>query len=377
MTGRCLMKMSLALALFVGAAHAASAQNIAAREVLSTFPDAQALFYVNTRRIFDEALPRVVPSQKLEKAFADIQKQSSFDPRSIHFVALGMRYKEPLSMQTPPDFIVLVKGSFNADSLLSLLRVAAEGSYTQEKHGARTINVFNLKKQANKDEQTDAQQAAKPQNNPFPVSEIAAVAIDANTMVFGIPGYVKAAIDATDSGQGRVRADLVDLVARNPDNLMSFGGDIPASLNDLGKGMGVPQNAELERVVRSLRQLQFSVNMNAADFGAQTILRTDTQESAQVIDGFVTIGLGFGRTAIEGQLNKVPANKPREREAMQAALNALETLRHTVNNNELQIDVSVPQATIASFVERAMAEQKSTVGKKPMAKRRGTARRRR
>ena len=387
MIGKYFMKISLAAALFIGAAQVAAAQSVDARNLLSTFPESQALLYVNSRRVFDEALPRIVPPQELEKVFGDIQKQSGFDVRSIHFVALGVRYKEPFSMKTPPDFVVMVKGSFNADAMLSLLRVATEGSYTQEKYGERTINVFKFKKEESKEAQGGEQQTqqAKPQGSPFPISEIAAVTFDANTLIVGVPGFVRAAIDAADGGQGRVRAELIDLVARNPDNLMSVGGDLPSSLLDMMKGMGMPQNEEAARVIGSLRQLQFAVNMNATDFGAQTVVRTDTPENAQVLNGFVTMGLGFGRMALDGQIKKVPADKPGEREAMQAVLDALGSLRNAANNNELQIDVSVPQATVASLVQKEMARQKANAAKKAAAapkaksktKRRATARRRR
>lgn len=378
-----LVRLSLASTLLIGACVVASAQT--AREILSTFPDSQALLYVNTRRVFEEALPRVVPAQELEKGFADIQKETSFDVRSIHFVAVGARFKEPFSTKVPPDFVVLVKGTFNADALLSLARMAAQGSYRQETYKGRTLDIFNFAKKETPATTQGNQAPPKQQSTPFPIPELAAVTFDPNTVMIGVPDFVRTAVDASEGGQGRVRADLLDLVARNPDTLVSLGGDIPPALLDLVKSMGMPPNAELEKVVGSLRQVQTSVSMNANDFGAHSIVRTDTPENAQTLNGLVTIGLGFARMGIEQELSKVPANKPTEKEAMQTVLNLISTLRNAANGNEVQLDASIPQATVAEFVRKEMARSKEAekmkaAAKKPVKKavvRRKSSRRRR
>jgi hypothetical protein len=376
MVNRPLMKLSLALSLVLASAASASAQE-SPRDILASFPESQALLYVNARRIFDEALPRVIPQQKLDEMLGGVQKETSFDPRSIHFVAVGARYREPFSMTTPPDFVVMVKGTFNAEALLSFARMAVGEKMTQETYRGKTINLFRFPE---KKQETGAPptQPEQKKEAPFPYPELAIVALDPGTVIAGVPGYVRAALDAAEGGQGRVRADLVDLVARNPDNLVSFGGDMPASLLDFAKSMGAPPNPEIERVIASLKQVQFSVSMNASDFGAHTIVRTDTPESAQVINGFVTMGLSFGKMAVEEALKKAPAAKARERAQMQAALSLISSIRNVAAGNEVQVEAAVPQATIAEFVRQEMARQSQTKKstRKPAVRRRGRARRR-
>lgn len=359
-----------ALAVTLAAAHHAAAQAGGAREILSTFPDAQAVMYIDTRRIMTEALPRVVPQAELDKMFADAQKNAAgFDPRSVHFVAFGVRLREPFSQRTPPDFVVMVKGDLNADALLSMARVAAGEAHTRETYKGRSLDLFDTSKFGRKPQTVTAGSAPQPQPPqqpppPSPYPQLAVATLDANTLVGGVPALVRAAVDAAD-GEGRLRADLLDLVARNPDNLLSLAGDIPASLADLLKSAGMPQNAEIERIVRSLRQVQLSAQMTAADFGMQSIVKTDTAESANAINGMVTLGLGVARMKIEEDLRKVPANKPGEREALEAALNLVSSLRNVARDNEVQIDVAVPQATVATFVQKAMARQKEAQAAKP------------
>jgi hypothetical protein len=72
---------------------------------------------------------------------------------------------------------------------------------------------------------------------------------------------------------------------------------------------------------------------------------------------------------IEGQLEKVPASKARERAAMQAALDAVASARNTTTDNEVQVALSVPQAKIATFVQQEMARRKAAPAKNPVKRR--------
>ena len=382
---RFLRPLVAGLLLTLAAAHVATAQTGGARENLSSFPDAQVVMFLNSQRLLTEALPRVVPQAELDKMFADVQKETNFDPRSIHFVAVGARFREPFSSQTPPDFIVMVKGDFNADALLSIARMAAGAQHTQETYKGRKLDVFDMTKPKKQDassaggsgQQPHTQQQpqfqAVPPPSPFP--QLAAATMDSSTIIFGVPAFVRAAVDAADASEGRIRPDLLELVTRNPDNLLSLAGDIPASFADMLKSTGMPQNAEIERIVRSLRQVQLSVQMTAADFGLQSIVKTDTAENANSINGLIELGLGFARMGIEEELNKVPANKPDERERMQAALALVNSIRNTASDNEVQLTLSVPQATVATFVQKEMAAQKQRAAQAQTSKPRPKTRR--
>src|SRR3712207_8910778 len=56
--------------------------------------------------------------------------------------------------------------------------------------------------------------------SPIPYPEVAVMALDANTLVAGVPAYVKAVVDAA-GGQGALKASMVDLAARDPQALWS------------------------------------------------------------------------------------------------------------------------------------------------------------
>ena len=100
-------------------------------------PESQAVLYINARRITNDALPRVLPQATLDQAFGEIQKNVNVDLRSIEYVVLGVRYGESLQANTVPEFGVTVRGGFNADALLSMLRMVQAGQYRPRLTAAR------------------------------------------------------------------------------------------------------------------------------------------------------------------------------------------------------------------------------------------------
>lgn len=363
-------------ALFLGLVLAplSTARAQTAREILTNFPDSQVVVYVNTQRIFTEAAPRLVPQKKLDEVFEKSKREMmGFDVRSVHHVAAGVRFRGEPRPGAMPEFIVLVRGDFNAEALLSLVRMAMPEQMTEESYGARTINIFKmsppLKQIEGGAQSTDA--APKP---PTPFNELAVVAFDANTIAVGIPDYVRAAVDAESKADARLNEGLLDLATRNPGDLFSLVGNVPEGFVKYLPG-GASQNAELSRVIGSIRQFQASVGMTAADFPVQSIVRTDTPEGARAISGMVAIGLRAAESGIQKDLDKTTDVK--KRQAMESALSIVRAMTNNASGNEVTISSAVPQRTIAGFVQEALNRQamKPKPTKRRTTRRRGAGRR--
>ena len=84
----------------------------------------------------------------------------------------------------------MIVGDFNADALVSLAHVAANGKLRDEKYGSKTIGLMTI--------DPIAEQAEK---NPLlkPLSDIGIVAVSPNTLLIGSPPYLRAAIDSSTS----------------------------------------------------------------------------------------------------------------------------------------------------------------------------------
>ena len=372
--------LMLALALSV----AARAQDGGARAALAALPDSQAVLYVNARRLTNEALPRVVPAAELDKFFGELRQKANVDLRAVEYVLVAARYDvNNFNASTVPDFGVTVRGGFNADALLSMLRLAQPTQYRAETHADKKIDIYTVQFDTPKENAADAPapDAAKPPPMKLP-SEFALVSLGPDELLAGTPTYVRAAIDARGGGS-RIRADLVDLALQNPDALASLTGDLPPNLSklfDSAAGMAGQQDAaagmmndEIRRLADSLRQLQLTLSMTAASFGLQTTLRTERPEDARALSGLVDLGVA----AVEGEVNKdlSKAKTAKARADARKMLALLKSVGNTTRDRDLTLSVSVAQTTVADFV-KGVSAPKPAPKRTTAPPRRGRTRRR-
>jgi hypothetical protein len=352
-----------ALLIFTSAAATVRAQD--ARSALSNFPESQAVLYVNARRLINEAAPSVVPPEVLNKALNDARQ--FIDLNGLDYVIAGARLRGEVSMQNLPEVLLIVRGNFSADGLLSAARMAGQGMYVQETYGGKTVNVFTLNKPAT----TDGGQTSK----KFPIDQVAAVALDANTLAIGIPAYLRDAIDASAGGQGaRLKPELVDLAVRDENTLVSIVTEVPPAMSQHLRKFGMPPNAEMESMLDAVRQVQLSVQMLPALFGVQTIIRMDSSEKAMALSGLVNMGARF----LEGQLQKEVEKTNKDEKAV-GALRVLKSLTNASRGNEVVLNVSFQQAALAEIIKKEMMKpkkQETATPAAPAAKKRTAVRRR-
>ena len=378
---------TLALALALAATAAAQGADGGARAAVAALPDSQAVLYLNARRITNDALPRVVPAAQLDKFFAELQQKAKVDLRSVEYVVLAARYDvNNFNTATVPDFGVNVRGGFNADALLTFLRLAQPGQYRAETHGDKKIDVYTVQFDAAKEAPTtDAPGAAptpeapKPQPMKLP-SEFAVVSLGPDELLAGTLAYVRSAIDARGGG-ARIRADLVELALQNPDALASLTGDLPPNLSklfDSAAGVVGQQSAtaglmndEIRRLADSLRQLQLALTIGPAEFGLQATVRTERPEDARSLSGLID----FGVAALEGEIKKdlAKAKTVKARADARKLLALLKSLGNTARDRDLTLSLGVAQTTVADFVREMSAPPK----KPPAPRRRGRAAQRR
>jgi hypothetical protein len=339
----------------------AQAQSAAAREALASLPESQGVLFVNARRITNDALPRVVPAAKLRAALDDVKKQTTVDLREIDFVVVGVRFAGDAARPSAPDFGVVIRGGFNADAMLSFFRMSAQGKFREERRGAKTITVFKLDFDGEGQKNATAGAAASgasPSAAPAPTpdafalpSEIAAVSLDADSVLVGTTAYVASAVDAREGGGARIKNDLVELALRDADALVSLAATLPASLSkylDADKGSAnMFINDEMKRLLDSVRHVQASLNMTPLRFGVQTVLRADTPEDARAISGLV----GVGVNSLEQEMAKKSAGrKARQTADDRRVVELLRSLTNAVGDRDVTLGVGVTQSFVAGLV---------------------------
>lgn len=348
-------KVLLPLALLVALASSAPAQTADARGALASFPDSQAVLYVNARRIVNELLPRVVPPADYQKMLADAQK-GGFDARDLEYAAIAIRFVDPAPPGGLPEFLIVVRGGFNADALLTVGRIAA-GSQNlkrrQETYGSKTIDILDTSSFGDMMGGSDDNKGAggdKPRSNLYP--EVAVTTLDSRTLVAGVPAYVRAAIDAA-AGQGRLNPSTLDLAAREPQALWSLTAVIPPSLPEYVHKFGVSPNEELDKTLAWIKQINLSQGMDALNLTFHAALLTDEPEHASALNGLVRMGL----VGLQAVLAEQAAKKNGKSAA--DARNALAVLKTVVNRTEgnaLVLSATMPVSTVAALVnnQRAM-----------------------
>jgi hypothetical protein len=359
------------LALLVLLAQVAPAQTpVDTRRALAALPDSQAVLFINARRIINQMLPRVMPPAEYQKIVTQGQ-QFGFDMRELEYAAVGVRLADPPPANGLPEFVVVIKGGFNADSLLALGRAALSaqnGKSRRETYGTKTIEIIDTQNFSNMMGDGGNSNAQKP--SPYP--EVGVTALDSHTLVVGVPAYVRAAVDSF-GGQGGLKAATLDLAAHDPQALWSFTAELPPSLGDYLHKTGVPANQEFDQMLSWVKQLSLAQGMDALNFSLSAALLTDAPEHASAFSGLIRMGLLAAQTSLSQEVAK---KTPKEGADARNALNVLKTLVNRTEGNTLLLSVSVPQATIAELVRKQMQKPAPDKTTAPPARRRGRARRR-
>ncbi|MCA1633698.1 MAG: hypothetical protein LC802_08270 [Acidobacteria bacterium] len=317
------------------------------------------------KRFVSEALPRVLPPAEYEKLLAEPQKVG-FDVRGVEYAIAGVRFADPPSPSGMPEFVVLLKGNFNADSLLALAKLGLGTQNLQsrqETYGSKTLEIVNVEKLMSSEPKEGEER------KPSPYPEMAAAALDANTLVLGVPAYVRATIDAAGGGQGQLRPALVNLATHDPQALWSLSAELPPSLPEYFKKLGIPANAEIDNMIGWFKQVSFSNGMDALNFTIRAAVGADSAEHASALSGIVNMGIKAAQSAAEADVARKKL-KPRESEQARMALSALRTFTNRTEGNTLLLGVSVPQRTVAAIVLKEFVKKPA-----PAATRRGARRR--
>jgi hypothetical protein len=306
------------LALLCALASSAVAQTPAdARSALSTFPDSQAVLFVNAHRIVNDVLPRVMTPAEYQKML-DESKKVGFDVRGLQFAAAGVRFNGDAPAGTPPEFVVVIKGNFNADSMLALgkIMMAAKNLPSRtETYGSKTIEIIDteaINKSMNKGGAPEGADGEAPKPKPFPYTELAVTALDSNTLVAGVPAFVRSAVDAS-GGQGALNPTLLGLASQEPDALWSLTAELPPNLAEMAHKYGAPANQQFDEMVGWVRQLNISQGMTALDFTLGVAVTTDRPEHASAFSGLVRMG----QTLAENMLREA-ASKSKGADAARA-----------------------------------------------------------
>jgi hypothetical protein len=138
--------------------------------------------------------------------------------------------------------VVTVAQSSEAGQLPAAIRSRGAGKYREQQYAGKLLYITQLEQTQPKDQATTVTSSDE--------TEWAIVALDANTLVFGTPAYVRSSIDVNTGKGTTVSAELVAAVKRNSKALLSATGLLPPSLMFAGQELG---NSNLSHMLASLK----------------------------------------------------------------------------------------------------------------------------
>jgi len=297
--------------------------------LMSSLPQSDAVAQVKVKQLLSEAMPRILANNptKLSEVNASLDRfkdRTGLDPRMFNQVALGVRFTYPSEGVTKVQTVALADGTFSAAAMVAAGRVASNGKYREEKYKDKTIYIFTLDENIKMLGLFDVK-----------IGELAATALDTNTLALGDPAGVRSVIDASRSRK-RANAELIALANRDPNAVIGFGSNVTEQLVanlDIG-------NAPIGADLRSLRQVYGSVATTETDLQLFLAARAVNAEAAKnfgdTLEGLKQFGALFvGRlSGAKGVLAK----------------SALSNMKISSAANELQIRTSVAQAEVGPLL---------------------------
>jgi hypothetical protein len=329
---------------------------------LASLPEADALIYINPQRILNEVLPKFLPPKDLEdmrKGFDEAKKSAGIDPAKIDYFVIAVRFKRPttdLNFQAP-EFMLVSSGDFSADSLLVMARMASQGKLRDEKYGSKTMGLMTIDPIAKESEKM-------PLLKSF--TEVGIVALNANTIAAGSPGYLRAAIDAGD-GKERISTEALNALVRDPNALISFAGSPWHSFAKSFGMMGTETTPHPARCELKMGDVYAALTMDDKNFMIRGVSNADNPDTAKILANLYSGLLQYASSSIPDESTK----------------SLLKGLAITAEGDEVLLRADFPQQVVMDLIQNLMKpkvkEKEVTEVKtvtKPVVKRHRTRRRR-
>ena len=328
---------------------------------LSQLPEADAMMYVNPQRIINEVLPKFLTAKDLEemhKGFEAAKTQAGIDPAKIEYLVIAIRFKKPtadLNFQAP-EFMMVSSGDFSAEALLGLARMASQGKLRDEKYGNKTIGLMTIEPIAKESEK-----------NPLLKSftELGVVALNANTIAAGSPGYLRAAIDAGE-GKERISSAAINWLVRDPNALLSFAGSPWGSFAKSFGMLGTEATPRAPRCESKIGDFYAALTMDATNFMFRGVSNADNPDTAKILANLYTGLLQYATSSIKDP----------------GAQSVLKGLAITAEGDEVLLRADFSQQMVMEMIKQQMkprqmeaASTSTSTITKPAVKRRRTRRR--
>ena len=313
----------------------AVAQTKVNNQLAALLPASDGVITLDVKRLLNEAAPQVLAGKPqmlgdINAKIDEIRDKTGLDARQFEQIVIGVAMKEITAKEVDLEPVFLARGKYNANALIAVAKLASNGKYREEKIGNRTIYVFTGKEIINQN---------KPQtkNSWFDkmidrlvnslTKEIAVTSLDGSTLAFGSPARVRETFET----KSRVSNEVLNLINRKPNAVVSFGARLP---NGLSKFIDL-ENDEIGKALDSIRQMSGAVEVSANNATVSVTAKTLNAEQAQSLQELLEGSKMLGKMFLGGKS-----------EDKKVLVRLIDNARITRSLTEVSIDVQAPQNDI-------------------------------
>ncbi len=305
-------------------------------QLAALLPASDGIITFDMQRLLNEAIPQILSgkSQTLGDVNAkidEISQKTGLDLRQFEQVAVGVSTRQISSQKVDLEPFVLARGKYSAGALIAVAKLASKGKYREEKIGNRTVYVFSAKEIVEQNKpQTKSSWLDKAIDRIIQglTKEIAVTSFDNNTLAFGSLARVR----ETFESKTRVNAEVLSLINRKPNAIVSFGAKLP---NGLSKFVDL-DNDELGTTLDTIRQVSGAAEVSGGNTTISATAKTLKTDQAQSLQDMVT-GLQMIGKALLGSSKS--ADK-------QVYVRMIDNAKITRTASEVSLDLQVPQNDI-------------------------------
>ncbi len=311
-------------------------------ELAALLPASDMVVTLDAQRLFNQALPQVLSANQemlgeINAHIDALKSKTGLDARQFQQVAVGLTTKQISAKDVEFEPFVLARGSFNSGALLAVAKMASNGKYREEKIGSRTVYIFTPKEIAEANKPTTKNSFLSKILDKVTKNltrEVAITTYDDKTLAFGTPARVREAFGT----KTRIAADVLGLVNRNPNAVVSFGGRMPNGMSAF-----LPfENDELGKNLDSIRQVSGGLNIGDGNATLSVTAKTLKDEQAQglkdTMEGLQVLGKAF-----------LGGSKSADK---QVYARMVENAKISRNGSEVSFDLQVPQTDIDVIISK-------------------------
>jgi hypothetical protein len=317
-----------------------AAKKRASMRLVSMLPASDGVAIFDARQFVGSSLPTILASNQpalaeITARINEMANRTGVDLRKFDEVAVGIATKQVSPTETDYEPVAIASGDVADGALNAIKKLAANGSYREEKVAGKTVYIFTAGPSMQNTSSAGSGSkitAALHKALRGLQHEIAVTALNSNTLVVGTPTRVRETLEA----RSHVGADVVALLAAKEMAVVNFAFK---SSGHLGKLLPL----EADMMGKSLDNIQYiSGSLEVASTGttlqatARMRLPHDAAQLKDTLDVLKSMG-----GALLGN-----SNKPNQ--ALYGRM--INNLRVTLRGTDVTIDLSVPQSDIDSLV---------------------------